>query len=316
MSNKPERFATLVALGALLTNAVAAQSDGADATEGRAVQAARTGGARPFIAVTPIYQGNADLDRGGDFSMDGVAVRGGVSYNLGAGNSAGVALTYDYLDYSFSRPGALGPAASWGTVRRYGMSVPLSFSLPDGWNLGVVPAVDWFEENGANSGESLTAGAMLSASRQFAQGNRLGLGVGVFGGLEKTVAFPFLMVDWRLTDRWRLTNPLPSGPTGPAGLEIDYQFDGGWSAGIGAAWRVLRFRLSETGPTPNGIGQESGVPLFLRLTQRFGSKMGLHLYGGVIVNGELRVENSHGDLRRKDNFDPAPLFGATFIARF
>jgi hypothetical protein len=174
--------------------------------------------------------------------------------------------------------------------------------------LGVVPAVDWFGENGADSGDALTAGATVSGSRQFAQGNRLGLGVGVFGGLEKTIAFPFLIVDWRLT------NPLASGPTGPAGLEIDYRFDGGWSAGIGAAWRVLRFRLSETGPTPNGIGQESGVPLFLRVTQRFGSQMGLHLYGGVIVNGELRVENSHGDLRRKDNFDPAPLFGATFIA--
>jgi hypothetical protein len=73
------------------------------------------------------------------------------------------------------------------------------------------------------------------------------------------------------------------------------QLDGGWSAGIGAAWRVLRFRLSETGPTPNGIGEESGVPVFLRVTQRFGSQMGLHLYGGVIVNGELRVENAHGD---------------------
>ncbi|HYN76717.1 MAG TPA: hypothetical protein VES73_02865 [Lamprocystis sp. (in: g-proteobacteria)] len=316
MSIKPERFATLVALGALLTNAGAAQLDGGpQVAGGSAVQTAGTAGARPFIAVTPIYQGNTNLDRGGDFSMGGVAVRGGVSYGLADGNSAGVALTYDHLDYAFSTPGALGPTAPWGKVQRFGLSVPLS-GLVDGWRLSLVPSVDWFGETDADSGESLTAGATLSGSRQFTQGNRLGLGVGVFSGLEKITAFPFLIVDWRLTDRWRLTNPLASGPTGPAGLEIDYRFDGGWSAGIGAAWRVLRFRLSETGPTPNGIGEESGVPLFLRVTQRFGSQIGLHLYGGVIVNGELRVENSHGDLRRKDNFDPAPLFGATFTARF
>jgi hypothetical protein len=317
MNIKPERLATLVALGALLTNAGAAPVDGgAPAAGGSAGQTAGTGGARPFIAVTPIYQGNAGLDRGGDFSMGGVAVRGGVSYGLGAGNSAGFALTYDYLDYAFSSPGALGPAAPWDIVQRFGVSVPLSFGLVDGWSLSLVPSVDWFGETGADSGESLTTGATLAGSRQFTQDNRLGLGVGVFSGLEKTRAFPFLIVDWRLTDRWRLTNPLASGPTGPAGLELDYRFDGGWSAGIGAAWRVLRFRLSETGPTPNGIGEESGVPLFLRVTQRFGSQMGLHLYGGVIVNGELRVENAQGDLRRKDNFDPAPLFGATFTARF
>ena len=30
-----------------------------------------------------------------------------------------------------------------------------------------------------------------------------------------------------------VTDPLAAGPTGPAGLELDDQFDGGWSAGVG-----------------------------------------------------------------------------------
>lgn len=132
--------------------------------------------------------------------------------------------------------------------------MPSSFSLPAGWDLGVVAAIHCFRETGAVSGESLTAGATVSGARQFALGNRVGLGLGVFGGIEKTIAFPFLIVDWRITDRWRLANPLAIGP---AGLEIDYRFGGGWSVGIGAAWRVLRFRLSEAGPTPNDIGEES-----------------------------------------------------------
>jgi hypothetical protein len=302
MSFSLGRYSTVTALAALL------------ATTGTA-QAAETGW-QPFVSVTPVYQGNADLDRGGDFSVGGVILRGGVSYDLGGGNRAGITLNYDYLDYSFSNAGAFGRVAPWNIVQRYGVSVPLSFEVGDGWSVGVAPSVDWFKENGANTGDSLSWGATFSGSKRFEDGNRLGLGVGVFDRIEKTNVFPFLVVDWRFGDRWRLINPLSSGPTGPAGLELDYGFDGGWTAGVGAAYRILRFRLSETGLVRNGVGEERGVPVFVRVTHNFTNQMALDLYGGVVANGRLRVENSSGGLLREDDFDPAPLFGATFIGRF
>jgi len=91
--------------------------------------------------------------------------------------------------------------------------------------------------------------------------------------------------------------------------------DGGWTAGVGASYRVLRFRLSDTGPVSNGVGQESGVPVFLRVTRNFTDQMALHLYGGGVAGGKLRVENSSGNKLREKDFDP-PLFGTTFIGRF
>jgi hypothetical protein len=279
------------------------------------VHASETSNWQGFVSLTPVYQGNADLDHGGDFSVGGAILRGGVSKDLGGGNRAGVTLSYDYLNYSFSNSGAFG-REPWNIVQRYGVSVPLSFEVGDGWSVGVAPSVDWFKENGASSSDSLTWGAIVSGSRRFEGGNRLGLGVGVFDGIEKTRVFPFLLVDWRFGDRWRLINPLPSGPTGPAGLELDYRFDGGWTAGVGVAYRVLRFRLSETGPVRNGIGEESGVPVFLRVTRNFTDQMALHLYGGVVAGGKLTLENSSGNKLREEDFDPAPLFGATFIGRF
>lgn len=279
------------------------------------VHAAETSNWQGFVSLTPVYQGNADLDRGGDFSVGGAILRGGVSKDLGGGNRAGVTLSYDYLNYSFSNSSTFG-REPWDVVQRYGVSVPLSFAVGDGWTVGVSPSVDWFKENGANTGDSLTWGATVSGSRRFEGGNRLGLGVGVFDGIEKTSVFPFLLVDWRFGDRWRLVNPLASGPTGPAGLELDYRFDGGWTAGVGAAYRVLRFRLSETGPVRNGVGEESGVPVFLRVTRNFTDQMALHLYAGVVAGGKLTLENSSGNKLREEDFDPAPLFGATFIGRF
>ena len=311
------RARTVTALATVLATAGSVQAAGyMDPVTGTSVEGSGTANWKPFVSITPVYQGSADLDRGGDFSVGGVILRGGASYDFGGGTRAGVTLNYDYLDYSFSSPSSLGFKPPWGIVQRYGVSIPLTFDVGDGWNVGVAPSVDWFKENGADSGDSLTWGALVSATKRFEDGNRLGLGVGAFDRIEKTSVFPFLIVNWRLGERWRVINPVPSGPTGPAGLELDYEFDGGWTAGVGAAWRVLRFRLSDTGPTPNGIGEESGVPIFLRVTRNFTDQMALHLYGGVVVSGQLRLENSSGGLLREDDFDPAPLLGATFIGRF
>ena len=87
-------------------------------------------------------------------------------------------------------------------------------------------------------------------------------------------------------------------------------------ASVGAAYRVLRFRLSDTGLVSNGVGQKTSVPVFLHLTRNFTDQMALHVYGGVVAGGKLRVEDSSGDKLREEDFDPAPLFGLTFVGRF
>ncbi len=271
---------------------------------------------QPFVSITPVYEGKGDLDNGGDFSAWHALVRGGVTGELSPGVGAGVTLNYDYSDYSFSNPVAFGGVAPWNIVQRYGVAIPLSFALRDGWSVGFIPSVDWFKENGAKTGDSLVWGAIVSGTKRFADGNRLGLGVGVYDRIEKTAAFPFLIVDWRFSDRWRLINPLAAGPTGPAGVELDYRFDSNWELGVGAAWRITRFRLSENGPVPNGVGEERGVPVFLRATRSLGTQMSLHLYGGVVVAGELRVDDPSGNTLRKVDYDPAPFVAATFVGRF
>ena len=303
MNGRSKFISTWSVLGALL--AVAGSAQGAETSPWQS-----------FASATAVYQGSSDLDQGGDFRRSGAILRGGTAYDFGGGSRAGITLNYDYLDYSFSSASAFGAVAPWNIVQRYGVVVPLSFGVGDGWSLGFAPSMDWVKENGANMGDSLIWGATLSGVKQFEGGNRLGLGAGVFSRIEKTSAFPFLIVDWRLDERWRLVNPLSSGPTGPAGLELDYRFDGNWTAGIGAAYRSLRFRLSDSGPVRNGVGEESGVPVFVRVTRSLGNDMTLHFYGGVVAGGKLRVENSSGDLVREEDSDPAPLFGLTFVGRF
>ena len=183
-----------------------------------------------FFSVTPIWQGSANIDNGGDFDAAGVGIRAGTGSGFGAGHRAGVTFHYDYLDYNFSSRTAFGEAP-WGQMQRFGLSVPLVFSGADGWFYGITPSVEWSRENGADLGESATYGGILSATKAFAPDQRLGLGLGMFSDIEETRVIPILVVNWRLNDRWSLVNPLPAGPAGPAGFELNYRFDNGWDLG-------------------------------------------------------------------------------------
>lgn len=269
-----------------------------------------------FVSVSPIYQGATDFDSGGGrVSMRGAVARLGTSFDLGGGTRAGVTVSYDYFDFNFDKPAAFGGAAPWDKLLRTGIAIPLMFRVGDGWLVGATPSADWFRENGA-SGDALAWGATFSAVRVYADGNRLGLGLGAFNKIEDHTVIPFLIVDWRLGENWRLVNPLPNGPTGGAGLELDYEFNSRWSLGVGAAVREYRFRLSENGPVRNGIGEERAVPVFLRGTYKMHPQLAMHAYVGVNTGGRLRVEDPSGNLLREDNLASAPIFALSLIGRF
>lgn len=270
----------------------------------------------PFVSITPLYQGKASLNGGGDYSANHLLLRAGISGDLGNGRRAGVTLNYDYSNYSFSNPALFNGRAPWGSIERYGFSVPLSLALNDGWSVGIAPAVDWSGERGAASGESLSWGGLFSASKRYANGNRLGVGFGAFDRHEKTSVFPMLLVDWKLAERWKLVNPLPAGPTGPAGLEIEYQLNSDWSVGLGATWRSSRFRLSTVNAVANGVGEERGAPVFLRASRNFSKQATLNLYAGMITNGQLRLEDAAGNTLRRVDFEATPFAGATFTLRY
>lgn len=268
-----------------------------------------------FISISPVFE-EADLDSGGDFSLGGALVRFGATRDIGGGNRAGVTVNYDYFDYDFKNATAFGGIGPWNVLQRYGFGIPLSFRMNDGWSIGVTPSFDWFLENGANSSDALVWGATFTAAKRFDGGNVLGFGLAAYDRLEETSLFPFVIVDWRLSERWRLINPLPAGPAGGAGLELDYLTDSGWAVGLGAAVRRTRYRLSETGPTPNGIGEMRGVPIFLRASQTFAKMYTLNIYGGVVAGGELRVEDQNGNLLQSEDFKIGPLLGFNVTARF
>lgn len=266
--------------------------------------------------ASALQQFEANLDDGGRYGVGTLMLRAGGGWRLGSQLRAGVTVSYDFLDYRFENPTAFGGNAPWDIVNRFGVAVPLSWAAESGWFASVVPSFEWFGENGSSWGDAMSYGATLSGGKAFAADKRLGLGVGVFSRPEDTTIFPFLVVDWPLTDRLRLTNPLTAGPTGPAGLELLYAIGGGWEVGGGAAYRSLRFRLDEHGTTPNGVGEERGVATFLHATKRIDKTFEVGLYAGGVVAGNLRLEDSGGALITGEDFGIAPILAISLSGRF
>lgn len=271
----------------------------------------------PFASASYIFLGDAQVGDRGDMSSQGYSLRAGLLGELVPRLRTGLTFQYDRYNYSFDVPNGLSRVAeSWTDVERYGVAVPITYAFDGGWIANVTPSVDIFRETTASSSDAMTYGASMSIARAFAPDKRIGLGAAVFRRLYETKVFPIVVVDWALSDRWRLINPLPSGPTGPAGLELLYQHNQSWKFGLASAYRSLAFRLDDGVPGFGGVGEESGVPLVARVSYSITPAMSLDFYAGAVLNGQLKIIDRDGNTRSSADLGTVPLFALNLSARF
>ncbi|HEY5863801.1 MAG TPA: hypothetical protein VIX61_11965 [Casimicrobiaceae bacterium] len=257
-----------------------------------------------------------DLDNGGDFEIGSVFARGSLGTAFNAQWSGELMLRYSYEDWNFSSPNALGPVGPWGAIQSPGVGFSLRYAHSENLVAFIGPQLDWNYESGASTADAQTYGATFGVTSVISPTLMLGIGGGVFRQINRTRFLPFVLVNWQIDDKWRLANPLQAGPTGGPGIELAYKISEQWEAAGGAAFRDERFRLRRDGPTPNGIGVEKGVPLFVRLTWAPSPKGKVDMYAGAVVGGELRVLDASGSTVSSSDFKTAPLLGITASLEF
>ncbi|AFL74847.1 hypothetical protein Thivi_2956 [Thiocystis violascens DSM 198] len=106
------------------------------------------------------------------------------------------------------------------------------------------------------------------------------------------------MVDWQITDRLRITNPLVVGPTGPAGLELSYVLNSGWKVGMGTDYRSYRHRLNREGQLPGCVGENRYIPVFVRVGRALSETLKINLYVGVAMDFDACVQHDATNGRR------------------
>lgn len=268
------------------------------------------------LSLTPFHQSSVNIDGGGKFSQSSAFLRFRVKQPISRTTSIGVNLKYDVDDYDFSGTSEFGGAQPWNDVRRFGISIPFFTRFQNNLSLGVSPSVDWLQEYGADSSDSLSYGATAFAVKSLTRDKSLGLGAGVFKRIDDEIkVFPFIAVDWRFNERWRLANPFEADALGPAGLELIHSFNDRWHLSGGGVYRSFRFRLNDAGIAPNGIGENKGIVTFLRL-RRLTSGFDVDFYAGAIMNGKLELKDNNGNDLSTGDYDTAPFAAITFHVGF
>lgn len=267
-------------------------------------------------SISGIYQFDADLDGGGNTGWSGLIANASWSEQVTPKLGLGLSFQYDYQDWRFSNPAALGGASPWGKLNMLNIGLDVDYAYQDDLRVGVSPYFGWSYETGTSSNDIYDYGAIVTVTKIFSPRLILGAGVGVFRQVNDTKVFPILIVQWQIDDRWRLANPFRAGPSGGAGLELAYAFDDNWEAAVGGSYRSYRFRLDDQGIAPNGVGENRFIPVFARVTRKLGPSSRLDLYAGLSAAGRVSLENSKGGTLAEVDYDSAPILGLSFVHRF
>lgn len=279
---------------------------------------AQSPGLKASVSVVGINQFNTKLNSGGNFGWSYASASLGLLNNISPVTTVGVSLRYETEFWNWSNMQAynLGGKKPWGTIQSPGVSFVYTHKFDSDWKLNLIPTIESTAEQGAELGNALTYGAIINASKQLSPTLNLGLGSGVFRQIDTNRIFPFIVIDWKITDRWNLNNPFPGGPAGGAGLELSYAVTPQFKISGGAAYRSYRFRLSNSSAYAGGVGQNKFVPIFARFSYAFDRTTLLDLYTIANVGGSVSAFDQSGSTVLSTNYKTAPAIALSLVKRF
>jgi hypothetical protein len=265
-----------------------------------------------------IHQLDTNIDDGGSFSVTRLFLSGGADITFDAQTSLSMRLGYGYDGYDFSGPvPGLGVADPWDDIHTLRLGGMLRWAPDDRWTVFAAPTIRVAAERGADFGDAIHGGGFAGFSYKVSDRLTIGPGFGAITQIEDDVAvFPVLIIDWKITDDLVLRTGTGLAATQGPGLVLAWSFAEDWELAFGGRYELQRFRLSDSGPVPNGVGEERSFPLFGSLTWEPSPNLSFSALGGVNLGGRLILDSPDGDRIASDNYDPAGFFGLVVTARF
>jgi len=249
---------------------------------------------------------NTSLHNGGDYEVNRVGLELKIKTKVADDWRLEGNLRYMFDNYKFSGATNLG-GNPWSDINTLQLDVRAQWWMNNDMALIFGPFLMWSRESGASWSDSLTGGAfagvMFVSSAKFAWGG----GIGLSSQLEDSLlVYPILFLDWKFTDSMKLSSV--AGPVGLAftGVEWVWEFVEHFELGVGARYEFRRFRLDESGVAPNGVGEDTEIPFWGRLSYRFNEHVAIDGYAGFIVGTEFILDDSGGNRLGSDKSDAAP----------
>jgi hypothetical protein len=266
------------------------------------------------LAVQP----EADFkDTDGAFSVDRIFVSAGLDYRWNFRNSVGVSIGGGNSDYDFANLGGPEDEAPWGKIENRRVSLSGRFGFGEKGSIFVIPTLRFNGESGASSSDSRSWGLLSGLAWRIDENLTIGPGLGIFDRIEdSTRVFPILLIDWNIGERWNLSTGRGLAASQGPGLTLSYQLAPSWQLAFTGRYEEVNFRLDDQGPAPGGVGTDQSIPLVLGASWEPNESVGLSVFAGVELGGELELKDVSGQVLSSQEYDPAPIFGATFEFKF
>jgi hypothetical protein len=260
------------------------------------------------LSVAVVNQFPSHVTGGGSLRVFSVYSQGGYAYKVNENLQIGLGVNYEFDDFDFTGLNFYAPRP-WSEVHTFGGAVPVLYTMSDKWSLLLVPVIQAAGEPKADWSRSLIYGGAAAAVYSFGKDRTIGLGVGGVNNLAEASVFPFVLVNWKFNEQFRLATTYRAGPAGPGGIELSYTPIKKLEFALGGTYLSKRFRLSSTNDIPNGIGEYDTIPLFARLSYRILPVVDVSLYGGASVYNYILVDDHRGDRLFHTHQNVAPFMG-------
>jgi opacity protein-like surface antigen len=260
------------------------------------------------------WQGKADIDGGGDMQVNrfdvGLIGRLDPMERLRWTNT----LFFAVNDYDFDG-GGFSTGDPWGTILTLRLLTKLRYQINDQWGVFGGGVFIFSPESGANWGDSFTGGGLLGADYTHSKNLFVSLGVAVISQIEDDArVVPQVILNWLPDEHWAVrVGAVPASGGAAAAGEVAYRIIDPLEIGLGLLYNQRRFRLDDSGPAPDGVGEDNNLPLRLRLGWDIIPQLSLHFLAGVALAGEVKLDDRFGNRIDAQDYDPAPYIGVRLL---
>jgi hypothetical protein len=262
-----------------------------------------------------VHQTEVDLtDSGGGFAVDRAFVSASLDFGWSLRDSVGISIGGGKSAYEFNDASTFGGGEPWDDINDSRISLTWRTSLGETGSMFLIPSMRFDGESGAD--DTTTYGLFAAAAWRLSDSLTIGPGVGMFTRLEDSTSFfPILAIDWDITERWNLSTGGGLAASRGPGLTLNWRLNEDWSLGVAGRYEDIEFRLNDKGPVPGGVGRDLSAPVVLLATLTPSPRLKFSVFTGVELFGTLKLKDHDGRVLEESDYDPAPLFGATFEIR-
>jgi len=262
-----------------------------------------------------LHQAEVDLsDSSGGFAVDRAFIGASFDFGWSLRDSIGISIGGGKSSYEFNDESSFAGGDPWDKVEDARISLTWRSGFGDNGSFFLIPTMRFDGESGAS--DDSTYGLYTAAAWRLSDALTIGPGLGIMSRLEdSTRFFPILAIDWDITERWNLSTGSGLAASRGPGLTLKYQLNDDWSMGVSGRYEDVEFRLDDKGPHPDGVGRDLSLPLIFSATLKPSPKLTFSVFTGVELFGSLKLKDPTGRVVEESDYDPAPLFGATFELR-